>query len=351
MTALFDPQLPDQPAAFPLSSIPAQPLDWLWPNRIPFAHLTILYSLSGLGLSLVSLHLAACVSSGRPLPDGSPCPQGTVLLVSPFDSPAHTITPRLEAAGGDPNHVLMLTSVPVPPPARSSRRLPAEAARPFSLAHDLPLLETTIQQSNARLVILDTPDLARDSFLRPLLPRLAALAARTNCAILLLRPLSRPLANPFNSALQHTLPLIAYVHSALYLAAGPSDNERLLLCPKHTLSTASPALRFDLTLSPTGIPLLQPLGLITEPDDPAPVTSFQRQHLLRTLQEAPAPLSPHALAALTFSSYEATRKMLQRLLHDGDLVSPARGLYTTPDHPSLQSPVPDVPTVPSDPSS
>lgn len=346
--------LPGQSApssALPLSSISAQPLDWLWPNRIPCAHLTLLHGLSGIGLSLFSLHLAAGVSSGRPFPDGSPCQSGPVILVAPFDSPAHTIKPRLEAAGGDPNRVLLLTSVPVPPPAstRSARHSHSETARPFSLAHDLPLLETTIQQSAARLVILDTPELARDAFLRPLLPRLAALAHRTNCAILLLRPLPKPLTNPFNPTLYHTLPLISFVHSSLLLASGSTDSERLLFSTKHTLSASSPALRFDLTLTPTGIPLFQPLGDYTIPDDTPPLPSFHRQYLLKTLRDAPAPLSPQSLAALTASSYEATRKMLQRLLHDGDLVSPARGLYTTLNHPSLSQPlVPDVPIVPTD---
>ena len=353
MNASFDPYPSltpdhDQPIpGIPLSAISAQPLHWLWPRRIPFAHLTILHGLSGLGLSLFSLHLAACVSAGRSLPDGSPCPQGTVILVSPFDSSSHTILPRLEAAGGDPTHVLLLNSVPISPSFHSARHLPSEPECPFSLAHDLPALETVIQRTSARLVILDTPDLARDAFMRPLLPRLTSLAARTNCAILLIRSLPKPLSNPFNTNLYHTLPLISFVHSALLLAAGPGDTDRLLLTTKYTLSTPSPSLCFDLVLSPSGIPTLHPLGDYAIPD-PTPLPSFQRQHLLDTLRDSTTPLSPQAVASLTGGSYEAARKMLQRLLHDGDLVSPARGLYTIPNHPSLNStsPVPNVPNVP-----
>jgi hypothetical protein len=99
-----------------LSNITVQPLQWLWPNRIPFAHLTLLHGAPGIGLSLLSLHLAACVSAGRPLPDGSPCPQGNVILISPFDAPAHTIKPRLEAAGGNPPVFYSLTPFPPLPP-------------------------------------------------------------------------------------------------------------------------------------------------------------------------------------------------------------------------------------------
>ena len=355
MNASFDPYpllTPDhdQPTpGIPLSTISARPLPWLWLHRIPFAHLTLLHGPSGLGLSLFSLHLAACVSAGHSLPDGSPCPQGTVILVSPFDSPAHTILPRLEAAGGDPAHVLLLNAVPVSlsPSQHAARHVPSEPERPFSLAHDLPTLETVIQRTSARLVILDTPDLARDAFTRPLLPRLASLAARTNCAILLIRPLSKSLSNPFNAGLYHTLPLISFVHSALLLAFGPGDTDRLLITTKHTLSTSSPSLCFDLVLSPSGIPTLHPVGDYAIPDS-TPLPSFQRQHLLDTLHDASTPLSPQSVTSLTGGSYEAARKMLQRLLHDGDLVSPARGLYTTPNHPSLNStsPVPHVPNVP-----
>src|SRR5213080_4880019 len=102
-----------QPSAHFLSHLPSKPLTWLWPGRIPLGHLTLLDGAPGSGLSLVALTLAACVSSGSPLPDGTPTQRGYVLLLAPYDSPTDTLKPRLEAAGGDPAHLYGLrTSSP-----------------------------------------------------------------------------------------------------------------------------------------------------------------------------------------------------------------------------------------------
>ena len=92
---------------FLLSDVPSKPLTWLWPGRIPLGHLTLLDAAPGCGLSLLALTLAASVSRGSPLPDGTPTQQGTVILLAPYDSASDTIKPRLEAAGGDPAHVLL----------------------------------------------------------------------------------------------------------------------------------------------------------------------------------------------------------------------------------------------------
>src|SRR6266487_1093069 len=100
-----------QPSAHFLSHMPSKPLTWLWPGRIPFGHLTLLDGAPGSGLSLVALTLAACVSSGSPLPDGTPTQQGYVLLLAPYDSPTDTLKPRLQAAGGDLDHIELVRSL------------------------------------------------------------------------------------------------------------------------------------------------------------------------------------------------------------------------------------------------
>ena len=68
-----------QPSSHFLSQVPSKALSWLWPGRIPpFGHLTLLDAAPGSGLSLFALTLAATVSSGSPLPDGTPTQQGHV---------------------------------------------------------------------------------------------------------------------------------------------------------------------------------------------------------------------------------------------------------------------------------
>src|SRR6266581_8271881 len=102
------PPAPFPTAVFLLSDVTSQPLTWLWPGRIPLGHLTLLDAAPGSGLSLMALTLAACVSSGSPLPDGTPTQRGYVLLLAPYDSPTDILKARFQAAGGDPSHLQLV---------------------------------------------------------------------------------------------------------------------------------------------------------------------------------------------------------------------------------------------------
>ncbi|MDQ6659750.1 MAG: AAA family ATPase [Chloroflexota bacterium] len=166
-----------------LSDLPTQSLSWLWPGRIPFGQLTLLDAASSCGSSLVALHLAACVSTGSHFPDGSSPIQSTVILIAPYDSPSDTLRPRLEAAGGDPSHVVLLRSVTRPSAKGTS------SVQPFSLPRDLDCLTATITHHQARLVVID-PASAFPG-LRSCLPALLQVAQQTNCAILLTRSPAR----------------------------------------------------------------------------------------------------------------------------------------------------------------
>jgi hypothetical protein len=53
------------------AEVRAEPVHWLWPGYIPAGKLTLLDGDPGLGKSLISIDLAARLSTGRPLPDGS----------------------------------------------------------------------------------------------------------------------------------------------------------------------------------------------------------------------------------------------------------------------------------------
>ncbi|MFL5592310.1 MAG: AAA family ATPase, partial [Ktedonobacteraceae bacterium] len=143
-------------------------------NPYTLGHLTLLDAAPGSGLSLVALTLAACVSSGSPLPDGTPTQQGHVLLLAPYDSPTDILKPRLEAAGGDPTHLLLVC------PLVEDASLALTRTRSYTFPHDLDHLAGLIRSLNARLVIIDPasaiPGLSRS------LPALVDLARQTNCA-------------------------------------------------------------------------------------------------------------------------------------------------------------------------
>jgi AAA domain-containing protein len=64
-----------------------------------------------MGKSLIAMNIAARVSTGQPMPDGTPDIQGGVIIIAPEDSPADTIKPRLEAARVDLSQVLLLNTM------------------------------------------------------------------------------------------------------------------------------------------------------------------------------------------------------------------------------------------------
>src|SRR3989440_8147306 len=138
-----------QPSAHFLSHLPSKPLTWLWPGRIPQGHLTLLDGAPGSGLSLVALTLAACVSSGSPLPDGTPTQRGYVLLLAPYDSPTDTLKARFQAGGGDPTHLQLV----LPLVGDASRDL--AHTRPYAFPQDLTHLAAIIRSLDFRLLIID----------------------------------------------------------------------------------------------------------------------------------------------------------------------------------------------------
>src|SRR3989440_228486 len=243
-----------------LDQVPDQPLTWLWPGRIPQGHLTLLDAAPGSGLSLMALTLAACVSRGSPLPDGTPTQRGYVLLLAPYDSPTDLLKARFQAAGGDPSHLLLVLPL-VGDPSRD-------------LAH------------------------------------------------------TRPYAFP------------QAARSRLLLAPDPSgDGHQLLLTTKHALCTQPGILAYDLLASEAGMPTIHWLGQ-RDHDQltrlwTGPMRSPYRQAILRFLQHSDTPRTIPDILEATSYDREAGRKMLVRMKMAGELVSPARGLYTTANHPCL----------------
>jgi aryl-alcohol dehydrogenase-like predicted oxidoreductase len=79
--------------------------------------------------------------------------------------------------------------------------------------------------------------------------------------------------------------------------------------------------------------------------------SLLQQTILTTLQQCAAPMNARSLTSITGFPYENVRKLLQRMVHarQPQLVSPARGLYTTLGHPCLAQPAAASSTPPPEP--
>ena len=287
-----------------LSDIKSEPLHWLWKKRIPLGQLTILDGDPGLGKSLLTIDLAARITTGRPMPDGTSSFKGNVLLIAPEDDKANTIKPRIEAAGGDPSRVRLLNII-----NSSNQRTGETSPSPFSLAEHLNKLIHTIVQTSSIFVILD-PLMAvlgsrisasNDQQIREKLSLLALIAQRAYCTFLIVRHLNKGSSeNPLYRG-GGSIGIIATARTGLLVTQHPSDeNKRLLVSIKNNLSEKASNLVYQVIANANGIPTIQWLG--TNHDPVASLMrgstslSLERQEILKVLQATDHPLGPKELA-------------------------------------------------------
>lgn len=88
------------------SQIECSAVNWLWPQRIVGDGLTIITGPVGISKSLISVDVAARVTTGGKWPDGTGhAPQGSVILFGAEDDAGKVVVPRLTAAGADLDRV------------------------------------------------------------------------------------------------------------------------------------------------------------------------------------------------------------------------------------------------------
>ncbi len=256
-------------------------LQWLWPNYLTRGKLTILDGDPGLGKSLMAIDLIARLSRGGPLPDGAPLsrPCNSILL-SAEDEPGDTIRPRAEAAGAD------LTRLFLP---RFDGRVPR-------LPDDLPALEELVRDCRADLIVLDPlmaflpPQVAAnlDQCVRQALTPLAALAARNDCSMLLIRHLSKAGRDQAIYRGQGSMGIMAAVRTGLLAArfprmadagqphegtgskSAPVGNDGspavaptgVLGVAKSNVARRPPALGYRIATSASGLPVIEWTGRV-----------------------------------------------------------------------------------------
>src|SRR3990167_6026346 len=129
----------------PFSKIVEEQVQWLWPAVVPYGKLTLFVGHPGEGKSLASLDLAARVSAGRPLPDGSAVSPANVLLFFCEDGAGDTVKPRLRAAGADLAKVFEVR--------RRKDRDGTESL--LDLSRDLHDLQIEVERTHAKLIVFD----------------------------------------------------------------------------------------------------------------------------------------------------------------------------------------------------
>jgi AAA domain-containing protein len=301
--------------AEPLSEVQSEAVDWLWQPYIPRGKLVLLDGDPRVGKSFLSIDLAARLSRGGPLPDGSPAGKPhTTLILSAEDNKKDTIRPRAEAAGADLDRV-------------QSVRALVDAG--ISFPRDTEALELLVMERKADLVVLDpflafVPGVASNSYqgVHEPLGLLAGLAERTDCTILLIRHLRKA---AMGKALYRGLGSVGIIGSVrVGLLASPLtgyEDACVLAVTKSNLSRTPATLSYRLIQDEKGMGRIEWLGPISRSADDldagGPKLLWPRDRaadwLVQYLANGPRPCAEVLKAAAAATIPERTLKRAKEL--------------------------------------
>lgn len=243
-----------------VADVQPEPISWLWPGRIALGKLTLIAGDPGLGKSLLTAYLAACVSKGYSWPiEGSAAPTGDVVMLSAEDDVADTIRPRLDAAGADCTRIHILKAV------QDVDAEGTQTQRMFSFKQDLAVLEELLPiKPDCRLLVidpvsayLDGTDSNKNSDLRGLFAPLAELAARHKIAVILIQHLNKGGGGSAIYRPMGSLAFIAAARAAYIVTKDQNNPERRLLMPaKNNLAKDTTGLAYTVIRAENGAPAI-----------------------------------------------------------------------------------------------
>ncbi len=164
-----------------MSEVDTQTVEWLWEPYIPFGKVTIVQGNPGEGKTTFALRLAAACTNRKPFPHMAAHAPFNVIYQTAEDGLGDTIKPRLMEAEADLDRVLVID----------------ESKQGLSLSDER--IERAIRQTGARLIILDPiqayvgekTDMNKANEIRPMFRKLAEIAERTGCAVILIGHLNK----------------------------------------------------------------------------------------------------------------------------------------------------------------
>ena len=211
-------------------------VDWLWYPYIPYGKVTLVQGDPGEGKSTFVLNVAALLSKGENMPDGYPVEKPeTVVYQCSEDGTADTIKPRLIAAGAHCNRVAYIV----------------EEDKPLTLNDTR--LEKAIAKSNAKLLIIDPiqsyigqdGDMQSASRMRNLIGGLASIAAKYNCAVILIGHLNKQNSGKNLYRGLGSIDIAATARSILMVARDDDESDvRYVFHIKSSLAPEGDAIRF-----------------------------------------------------------------------------------------------------------
>jgi len=218
-----------------MSDIQPEPVEWLWKPYIPSGAISLIQGDGGTGKTTTALAIAAAVTRGDALPNDVGGIPANVIIQNAEDSYTRTIRPRLEQFGADCDRIEVID----------------EDDGALSLSDGR--IEQAIARVGAKLIIIDpvqayfgSANMNSANGVRPLMKQLGAVAARHNCAVLLVGHLHKKGGLPQYRGLG-SIDLYAAARSVLTVGKIPVDDDMRGICHnKSNLSSAGNSLAFGL---------------------------------------------------------------------------------------------------------
>lgn len=226
-----------------LSAVKPEKVDWFWEPYIPYKMLTIMEGDPGIGKSFLTMYLAALVSRGGTLPNGTKVRKGRALILSAEDDAAYTIRPRIDAMSGDPDRIRYLADY-----------------SPFD-DDGLKALRTEMLEHEPSLIIIDplfafvpsASDMYKPNEIRGLLAQLAQVASEAEAAMIVVRHLRKSGASKALYQGIGSIDVIGAARSAVLIGIHPEDPEMKVMAHlKHNLAPRGDSWMYQLVAGSEG---------------------------------------------------------------------------------------------------
>lgn len=222
-----------------MSDIEAQEIEWLWYPYIAYGKLAIVQGDPGDGKTTLILNLAAKLTKGEGLDENMKVMESmNVIYQTAEDGLADTVKPRLLQAGADCEKVLVID----------------ESEKSLSMLDER--IEEALIKTGARVLILDPiqaylgsgTDMNRANEVRNMTKRLAALAEKYKCAIILIGHMNKAAGNKAAYRGMGSIDFYAVARSVLLVGRVEGEpNIRAMVQIKNNLAEFGHAKAFRLS--------------------------------------------------------------------------------------------------------
>ena len=219
------------------SNVTPKEVEWLWHPYIPLGKLTVIQGDPGDGKSTFILNIVAQLTRGKPMPDGYvPNCSRIAVYQCAEDGIADTIKPRLEQAGAKCDQVAYIIDDDI--------TLTLEDGR----------IETVIQETGASVFIIDPiqafmppdTDMLCATKMRSILRKLADIADRNRCAIILIGHMNKDSGAKTLYRGLGSIDIAAIARSVLMISRDENNSNIRYMYPiKSSLAPEGPAIAFS----------------------------------------------------------------------------------------------------------